>query len=170
MQLCSQSAISTTLHRSCLLPSNLQPLGCQAGALQPCKADTIRQSVSQGLCSRWGQLGHLTKLHVLASDIVTDNNPDRERRRKAQKRQKICGVPLSAAGPLSRRLAGGPGAPCWPSGWTLSLPASYAPPQPYALTQPATNHSCSALQHHVPTATADILDLCMLTCRDRQHC
>ena len=40
--------------------------------------------VSQGFYSRWGQLGHLAKLRVVASDIVTDRNTDRERRRQIQ--------------------------------------------------------------------------------------
>ena len=35
--------------------------------------------ISQGFYCRWGQLGHLTKLHALASDIVTGNNSERRR-------------------------------------------------------------------------------------------
>ena len=34
--------------------------------------------VSQGFYSRWGQLGHFTKLHALATDIATDSDNDRE--------------------------------------------------------------------------------------------
>lgn len=77
--------ISFTVHLS-TLQTGLERMSeqhCKMGVAvirraASCSAGCTTQSVSHGIFSGWGQLNLLIILHVLASDIETDNDTDRD--------------------------------------------------------------------------------------------